>query len=119
MQKINKILRRGIHLELDFIMIGNRIRRQREYLGYTREYLSEKLGVSTNFCRDIEIGAKGMSIQTLHRLADTLLLSTDYILLGYSKNNDVTPLTTMLASCPQEKLKYAEDILKTFLLSIN
>jgi len=58
--------------ELDFKAIGSRIRLQREFLGYTRDYLSEQLSLSTNFCRNIEIGAKGMSIQTLTRLSNIL-----------------------------------------------
>lgn len=36
-----------------------RIRTQRELLGYTREKLSEKLNVSAKFCSDIELGVKG------------------------------------------------------------
>ena len=72
--------------ELDFRAIGNRIRHQREFLGYTREYLSEQLDVSVNFCRDMEIGAKGMSVQTLVKISKTLKLSLDYILIGETIN---------------------------------
>ena len=104
--------------ELDFKMIGSRIRQQREFLGYTREYLAEKLSVSVNFCRDIEIGAKGMSVQTLAKLSSILKLSLDYIMLGITLNSDIEPLVLMLSSCKPEKRKYAEEILKTFLLAI-
>ena len=104
--------------ELDFKMIGNRIKRQREFLGYTRECLADQLSVSVNFCRDIEIGAKGMSIQTLAKLSSILKLSLDYILLGETLTGDVEPLVHMLNSCKPEKRKYVEDILKTFLLAI-
>ena len=105
--------------ELDFIEIGVRIKRQREFLGYTRDYLSEQLSVSVNFCRDIEIGAKGMSIQTLANLSNILKLSLDYILLGKTVNGDVEPFTLMLSTCRPEKRKYAEDILKSFLLAVD
>ena len=104
--------------ELDFKLIGNRIRKQREFLGYTREQMAEQLSVSVNFCRDIEIGAKGMSIQTLAKLASILKLSLDYILLGITWNGDIEPLVLMISSCKPEKLKYVEDIVKTFLLAI-
>ena len=104
--------------DLDFKMIGNRIKQQREFLGYTREYMSEQLSVSVNFCRDIEIGAKGMSIQTLAKLSDILKLSLDYILLGETLNGDVEPPFLMLNSCKSEKRKYAEDVLKSFLLIV-
>ena len=103
--------------ELNFKSIGNRIRLQREFLGYTRDYLAEQLSVSTNFCRDIEIGAKGMSIQTLAKISSILKLSIDYIMFGETPDNDVEPLILMLNSCKPEKRKHAEDILKSFLLA--
>ena len=104
--------------ELDFKAIGSRIRSQREFLGYTRECLSEQLAISTNFCRDIEIGAKGMSIQTLVNLSYVLKLSTDYIMFGEANEKDIEPLALMLNACKPEKRRYAEDILKSFLLAI-
>ena len=105
--------------ELNFIAIGNRIRAQREFLGYTREYLAEQLSISVNFCRDIEIGAKGMSIQTLAGISSALNISTDYIMFGKAPHEDIEPLVLMLHSCKPEKRKYAEDILKIFLLAVD
>ena len=105
-------------LELDFKAIGNRIRVQREFLGYTRDYLAEQLSVSTNFCRDIEIGAKGMSIQTLANISSILKLSVDYIMFGETSDAGVEPLILMLNSCKPEKRQYAENILKSFLLAV-
>ena len=104
--------------DLDFIAIGNRIRLQREYLGYTRDYLAEMLSVSTNFCRDIEIGAKGMSIQTLAKLSRVLKLSVDYILFGETSDGNIEPLVLILNTCRPEKRKYVEDILKLLLLAV-
>jgi transcriptional regulator with XRE-family HTH domain len=103
---------------LDFTAMGKRIRTQREFLGYTRDYLAEQLSVSSNFCRDIEIGAKGVSVQTLAKLSKILKLSVDYILFGEASDNENRPLLMMLNSCKPEKRKYAEDILKSFLLAI-
>ncbi len=45
--------------ELDYIEIGERIRQKRELIGYTREKMAEYLGVSSQFCSEIENGAKG------------------------------------------------------------
>ena len=104
--------------ELDQRSIGNRIKKQREFLGYTREYMAEHLSKSINFCRDIEIGAKGMSLQTLANTSKTLKLSLDNIVFGTSPNGDVEPLVLMLESCNPEKKKYVEDIVKTLLLAI-
>ena len=99
--------------------IGRRIRKQRIYLGYTREVLSEKLGVTPKFCADIELGQKGMSLQTLCSLSDILHLTTDYILFGKEGKSDPEELLYMLYHCPPEKLPYAKELLKLFLLALD
>lgn len=57
---------------MDWVAIGGRIRKQREYLGLTREQFAEKLDITPKFCADIESGTKGMSVPTLCRIATTL-----------------------------------------------
>lgn len=102
---------------LDFIAIGKRIREQRLYLGYTREKLAEKIGITPKFCSDIELGQKGMSLQTLCNFSVVLQLSTDYILFGNGTEENASPISNMLQECPPEKIKYAEELLKIFLLA--
>lgn len=103
-----------------FTEIGARIRKQREYLRLTREELAELLDVTPKFCSDIELGVKGMSIQTLCKISDTLKISTDYILKGADNEADITEIAEivrMLLSCEPKKLKVAEKLLKVYLLS--
>ena len=97
--------------------IGQRIRTQREFLGFTRDGLAEKLGVSVNFCSDIELGKKGMSIETLVKMAQALHVSTDYIVLGKSEINDTRSISVLLESCDASKTPYLEEIIKNFLLA--
>ncbi|MBO5384667.1 MAG: helix-turn-helix transcriptional regulator, partial [Ruminococcus sp.] len=68
--------------EINYKEMGARIRTQRKLLGYTREKLAEKLDVSPKFCSDIELGVKGMSLNTLAKLSDILCMNVDYILFG-------------------------------------
>lgn len=103
---------------MDWPDVGRRIRRQREFIGYTREQFAELLDVTPKFCSDIELGVKGMSVPTLCRISEILHLSTDYILFGIENHRETPPLFHMLQSCPPEKLTYAETILKNFLLAI-
>lgn len=105
--------------ELDFLQIGQRIRNQREYLKYTREELAEKLDITPKFCADIELGARGMSLQTLCRISKVLNLSTDTILFGSPKTVEESPIVAMLSTCPEDKQKYAVEILKNFLLALD
>ena len=90
---------------MDWSSIGGRIRRQREFLGYTREQFAELLDVTPKFCADIELGVKGMSVQTLCRISEILRLSTDFILFGKENSGGSTPIVQLLRSCCAEHVK--------------
>lgn len=105
--------------DLNYMEIGQRIRNKRELLGYTREQFSEKLDVTPKFCSDIELGVKGMSLQTLCKISKVLHLSTDTILFGRTNEEPSTALEELVALCPMEKRPYAEEILKNFLLALD
>lgn len=102
---------------MDWNKVGSRIRKQREYLGYTREAFAEKIDVTPKFCSDIELGVKGMSVTTLCKIADALSLSTDYILFGTEDSQKASQVISLLDSCPEDKLIYLENIIKSFIMS--
>lgn len=104
---------------MDWTSIGLRIRRQREFIGYTREQFAEQIGVTPKFCSDIELGLKGMSIPTLLRIASVLKLSTDYILSGTQAEEKSTPISRMLQQCTSAQRHYAEEIMKNYLLALD
>ena len=101
---------------MDWVSIGGRIRRQREFLGYTREQFAELLDVTPKFCSDIELGVKGMS---LCRISEVLRLSTDFILFGRENTESSSPITQLLRSCSSSEQAYAEQLLKTFIMAMN
>ena len=103
---------------MDWISIGNRIRRQREFLGYSREVLAERLDITPKFCSDIELGLKGMSVPTLCRFSEILNLSADYILFGKKEEISNSPAIAMLQQCPKDKLCFLENIIKEFMFSM-
>lgn len=102
---------------MDWVAIGARIRKQREQFGYTREAFAEKLDITPKFCADIELGNKGMSVQTLCNIAAVLKLSTDYILYGTTQQDCSLP-GMMLQRCTPMEQKYAEEILRTFIMAM-
>lgn len=107
---------------IQFKEMGLRIRRQREALGYTREQLAEKLDVSPKFCSDIELGVKGMSIQTLVKLSDILNLTTDYILLGTASEETSPQMATLMklvTKCPPEQQENLVTMIHTFLKAVS
>lgn len=105
---------------VDYREMGTRIRTKRELLGYTREQLAEKLDVSTKFCSDIELGVKGVSIQTLAKLSELLCLSTDYILFGesYSDSLELNMLNMLCQKCPEKSRKELITIVNAFITAI-
>lgn len=104
---------------MNLIDIGLRIRKHREFLGYSREEFAEQLDITPKFCSDIELGIKGMSVQTLCKIASVLHLSVDYILFGNENNTCDADILEMLNTCPPEKTKYLTEIIKQFILSLN
>ena len=82
------------------------------------EAFAEKLDITPKFCADIELGNKGMSVQTLCNISSILKVSTDYILFGTSQQ-DCSLSSMMLQHCTPEEQRYAEEILKTFIMAMN
>lgn len=76
-----------------------------------------------NFCSDIELGVKGMSVPTLCRIATTLSLSTDYILFGKQEKKEklsvFKALSPMVESVAHSQLPYLENVLKTVISAMN
>lgn len=103
---------------MDWRAIGIRIRNQREQFGYTREQFAEMLNVTPKFCADIELGNKGISVQTLCKISDVLKLSTDFILFGIVQQEYSFP-SQLLQRCTPTEQKYAEDLLKTFVMAMD
>ena len=104
---------------MNWTEIGARIRKQREYLGYTREQFAELLGVTPKFCSDIELGVKGMSIPTLCKISKILRLSTDFILFGNLERDSSDSFSLLLRNCSDTERCYAEQLVKLFLIAMN
>lgn len=103
---------------MDWRAVGGRIRKQREYMGYTREHFAELLDITPKFCSDIELGVKGMSVPTLCKISKILRLTTDYILFGTTERINDDALLRLLNGCSKTERSYAEQLLKTFLMAM-
>lgn len=66
----------------DYQAIGERVKNFRLLNNLTREQLAERIGCSVSFLGHIERGTRVMSIETLCKISDALMISTD-CLLGY------------------------------------
>ena len=66
-------------MNIDFGIIGSRIRDVRNLRGYTSDVLSEMVNLSSESLRHIEIGASKPSLKTLFAIAEALDVSLDYL----------------------------------------
>lgn len=66
-------------MDIDFELVGQRIREARRIRGLTAEVVAERVGLATESLRHIEIASSKPSLQTLFRIATVLNVSMDFI----------------------------------------
>ena len=71
---------------MQHVEMGMRIWKMRKERRMTRDALSEKADISPKFLYEIEAGKKGMSAETLLKIAIALSVSCDYLLYGDEKS---------------------------------
>jgi transcriptional regulator with XRE-family HTH domain len=60
--------------------LGNRLRKVREYLNYSQQYVAEHTGIPRSAISDIERGARKVDSLELHKLARLYRYPTGYFL---------------------------------------
>jgi transcriptional regulator with XRE-family HTH domain len=77
-------------IDLNYQLIGKRLRAIRQKRGYTQEQISERAGISPQHCSGIECGSAKVSLPALVRLCNALEATPDEILMDSVKQT--TPL---------------------------
>lgn len=90
-------------MDINILIMGQRVRTARKMRNMTAEALAEKIGIAVESLGHIECGARKPSLQTLYNIALTLDVSMDY-LVGRS----LTPIETVIQSCISESGLAAE-----------
>ncbi|MBO6266854.1 MAG: helix-turn-helix transcriptional regulator [Synergistaceae bacterium] len=106
--------------DLNYKLIGSRIRAIRKKRGYTQEQLSELADISPQHCSGIECGAAKVSLPALVRLCNALGATPDEVLMDSVKQSaplyaekiaevfsDCSPDETYLMLSQAENLKKA------------
>jgi len=102
----------------DQLLFGERLRRQRNSLGLTQEYVAERLDISLRYYQMLEQGNKGASIETLAKISKTLSVSMDYLLFGETTYPS-SFLDAAMAKLTPEQQKDALDILALYIKACN
>ncbi len=99
--------------------IGNRISNLRKKHGYTQEKLAELADISIQFLSDIENNKKSMTVTTLKNIADSLNITTDYIIYGRKESIENSIIIAMLNTLSDNNRKKAEKLLEIFVSAVN
>ena len=93
--------------ELDYIAIGDRIRKYRELSRMTQEQLSESCSLSTRYIGHLERGTRSPSLETLVKISQILRVSLDDLVFGKTEinNNMIKILALTLEEKDPEKVK--------------
>ena len=93
--------------ELDYIAIGDRIRKYRELSRMTQEQLSESCSLSTGYIGHLERGTRSPSLETLVKISQILRVSLDDLVFGKTEinNNMIKILALTLQEKDPEKVK--------------
>lgn len=67
-------------MEINIVLMGQRIRAPRKEKNISSDYLAEKVGIAVESLWHIENGARNTSLQTLCNIAEVLDVSIDYLL---------------------------------------
>lgn len=93
--------------ELDYIAIGDRIRKYRELSRMTQEQLRESCSLSTGYIGHLERGTRSPSLETLVKISQILRVSLDDLVFGKTEinNNMIKILALTLEEKDPEKVK--------------
>lgn len=77
-------------MAINYVMLGEQVRKLRKKLGLSQEQLAEACDISTSFLGHIERGTRKMSLETLIALAEVLRVTPDTLLQGQIPVNEKT-----------------------------
>ncbi len=112
--------------------IGQRIRKERERFGLSREEFAEIIGLSDYYIGQLERGERQMSLPALVKIANCFHISLDYLIFGKSapcddafcENSGIyeagdgsqhKEINQLLNKCSPKELKLFQKLIKTIL----
>lgn len=101
---------------IDFKIIGKRIKKARNAVGFTQEVLSEKIGVSTNYLSKIEGGHEKPNLELLGKISASADISLSELLTGVVEERQYLQkdIAEVLSSCSPEKIRLIYDVILRF-----
>ena len=110
----DKILKKGCEkMDIQYDVIGNRIRLRRKELNLKQCQVAEQLNISNNHMSSIENGREKPSLETLLGICNILNVTPDYLLLGNMHTDDVSQdVLNGLRLCNKADISLAREIIE-------
>ena len=103
-------------MNLDYTIIGKRIKETRLEKGWTQAMLAERSGIEPSNLSHIERAATKLSLPTLLRIANALSVTADELLYGnLLKSSHISnkQIDALLSDCTADELKALTEIIRT------
>lgn len=85
--------------------IGKRVKKRRIELGYTQEYLAEKMDVSIQMISGTESGKKALKLENFIKFCDILETTPDYLIYGRNPTSVLIEEMEKLTDMQRERIK--------------
>ncbi len=95
---------------IDYELVGEKIKRKRLEKGYTREKLAEECSISVSYLAHIERGTKSLSLETAFKISQILGVSIDYLLL-----DELTEYERVMSALETELIQLSAKQKETFI----
>lgn len=103
-------------MELNYEIIGNRIKEVRFSKKWTQAQLAEKSGVEPSYISHIERAVTKLSLPTLVNIANALEVSLDELLytnINKSSHISIRMIDDLLSDCTSEEINASAEVIKT------
>lgn len=74
--------------DIDYRLVGRKIKERRQELGYSQEELAEKCSVSPSYIGHIERGSRKLSMPVAVRICDVLQVGLDRLFSDFIQSDD-------------------------------
>ena len=101
---------------MDYEKLGKRIREERNKVKLTQAQLAEMVDISDTYMGAIERGERGVTLDTLVRIANRLGVTIDYLMsdsVSDSDSNIIEQIKQIMDGQPIERKQMAVNVLKS------
>lgn len=103
-------------MNIDFDMLGTRIKKRRRELNLKQNELAEMLGISNNYLSNIENGHSIPSLEVFSDICIKLKITPDMLLLGVIRIDNVPEnIKDNLKLCTNKELKFIDSMIQSIL----